>query len=146
MFYKHDIKFPKHDIKFLKHDIMFSSGTASDSICPKGWRLPGFIGDNSYLVLFRHYLSLDQRIEATKHVGTIAHITPLSFLNSGYYNHQSKKFDDRTNLGLYWTGSIDSNNIAWFLLFHDTYIIPRATTYRGNDYRGNGNIIRCLAR
>ena len=126
----------KRDVKFLKHDVMFfSSGTASDSICPKGWRLPGYSGDGSYWDLVRNYNN-----GAVNHINadTIMIVAPLSFFHFGYYRTRPSAYNVESG---YWLNFTSSLTKAYIQYFNNS-----GSLTRGADSRNVGFTLRCLAR
>ena len=118
-----------------------SSGTASDSICPKGWRLPGSSGEDSYSELFQKYTSHSAWDTIPANADTAVQINPLNFLRSGYYNYDSGSLNYRTSRGYYWSGHYYSITNSHLLDFYSTRLYPQV----GYD-RGYGYSLRCLAR
>ena len=122
----------------LQHDIMFSSGTASDSICPKGWRLPGYDGDESWLELARFYNVQIRNSWDIYHIGVPMLGYPVSLLRSGAYQYYSGELWVRSTTGLYYSGYRDD---TYNLLLHTDYFAKR-----DGSYHGYGFSLRCLAR
>ena len=119
---------------------LFSSGTASDSICPKGWRLPGYSGSGSYLELLKPYSNRSGNTGDLVQSDTVMQISPLSFLRSGDYGCDSGALNSRTSRGFYWSGHFYSYADSRNLRFYSTYLYPQY-----GDYRGLGFSLRCLA-
>ena len=118
----------------------FSSGTASDSICPKGWRLPENSGDDSFLELLKSYSNRNGNQNFTN-ADSVVQITLLSFLRSGFYYYSTGVPTERASNGFYWSSSRDSRTNGYRLSFNSTYLRPQ-----GGDSRGRGFALRCLAR
>ena len=124
-------------------DYGLSSGTASDSICPKGWRLPGYDGDGSYYDLVERYVSRS----STSHDAnsdTVMLISPLSFIRSGYYFYVGDlKYN--AEVGLYAYSRFNSAIISHNMVLAYNYL--KAQNYNNYSYnRGSGYSLRCLAR
>ena len=121
---------------------LYSSGTASDSICPKGWRLPGYDGSGSWYEMLKLYSSREDGDATSLEQGdTIALFSPLTFLRSGRYNYSSGSLDLRTSVGSYWSGHYYLITNSHYLLFSSTNLSPQDGYTRGYGYT-----LRCLAR
>ena len=116
----------------------FSSGTASDSICPKGWRLPGNSGSGSYRELLRFYSNADGL--NGKNLDTIVLLHQSVFTRSGDYDYISGFFGGRMSNSSYFTNGINSSLNAYIFTFSGSYL----TRYQ--EARGFGFVLRCLAR
>ena len=127
-------------LRFVNIMSCFSSGTASDSICPKGWRLPGSSGDGSYNDLVQIYANRSGGNNSSD-IDTIVQISPFGFLRSGRYLYDSGSLSGRTSYGDYWSGRFYSITYSYSLIFHPTGLGPQY-----GDYRGLGFSLRCLAR
>ena len=115
-----------------------SSGTASDSICPKGWRLPGYDGSGSWYSLVQSYNAKINANWNIKHIGFPTLSSPISLLLSGAHQYYSGKPWAQSAAGLYYSGYRD-----------DTYNLLLQTDYfagRDGSFRGYGFSLRCLAR
>ena len=118
-----------------------SSGDAPDSICPKGWRLPGYDDNKSFYHLVRVYVGRSGGTEGLTQGTTVMQISPLSFLRSGRYSYESGSLDTRTSYGSYWSGRSYSITNSYYLSLWSTRLYPQY-----NYYRGTGFALRCLAR
>ena len=118
-----------------------SSGTASDSICPKGWRLPGYSGDGSYVELLKPYSNRSGNASDLAQGDTIAQVSPLAFLRSGGYSYSGGAPTNQASYGGYWSGKPYSVTNAYYLRFASTSLSPQ-----DNNRRGTGRSVRCLAR
>ena len=115
-----------------------SSGQATSSICPKGWKLPE---SNSTAVG-----SFGGLINAGS-IGTdVAKLTsaPYYFVRGGdVYQTTISLFIYAGNGGYYWSSTPDSTvNNAYYLAFGNTGDISPSS----NDLRQNGFSVRCIAR
>ena len=115
-----------------------SSGQATSSICPKGWKLPE---SNSTAVG-----SFGGLINAGS-IGTdVAKLTsaPYYFVRGGDVNQSTRYlFEDAGNGGYYWSSTPRSNgSSAYFLTFGSTDFI----TPSNNATRRFGFSVRCIAR
>ncbi len=115
-----------------------SSGQATSSICPKGWKLPE---SNSTAVG-----SFGGLINAGS-IGTdVAKLTsaPYYFVRGGYVNQAtSALFAQPGNNGVYWSSTPTSNSgYAYVLAFNGTSSIAPSDSW-ARDY---GLSVRCIAR
>ncbi len=115
-----------------------SSGQATSSICPKGWKLPE---SNSTAVG-----SFGGLINAGS-IGTdVAKLTsaPYYFVRGGdVFQNTSRLFEDAGNTGFYWSSTPYSRgDAAYGLRFYSTYNI-NPSNY-GSRYTGRS--VRCIAR
>ena len=115
-----------------------TSGQATSSICPKGWRLP-----ESNATTAGTFSGL---INAYSVGSDVAKLTssPLYFVRGGYVDQNtSYLFNLAGAYGYYWSSTPLSNGTqAYFLSFGGTSSI--APSYRNN--RNYGFSVRCLAR
>ncbi len=105
-----------------------SSGTnVSDSICPKGWRLPtgGSSGEFSKLGLTKSNIS----------------ISPFYFLRSGLYLGLYGAVYGTGRYGRYWSSTSTNSSCAYYLYFNSSSVNPSNDL---NRYRGMS--VRCVAR
>ena len=111
-----------------------SSGNASTSICPKGWKLPkGDTSDGSfyYLVNTGGYNTNTKLTETSS--GTGPEFLYAGYWDSGLYN--------QGDLGYYWSRTANSSSNAYYLYFDiDGFVIPQSSSYK---YLGS--TIRCVA-
>ena len=126
---------------FVLRNILHSSGTASDSICPKGWRLPGNEGEKSYVEMLKLYSNRNGNTSDLTQGDTVAMLTQLAFLRSGDYNYSSGSLSNRTSYGYYWSGHYYSVTDSHLLYFGSTVLNPQS-----GSGRGYGFALRCLAR
>ena len=111
-----------------------SNPTISQSICPKGWKLPDNSTAPSFQSLATKYSIGDSSAGSTKLRGA-----PLSFYYAAAYN--SGKLDT-TSYGYYWSASpyTGYSDIAHILAFGSSYVNPQ------NSYNKNtGFSVRCVA-
>ena len=103
-----------------------SSGNATASICPKGWRLP--TGGNS------------GELQALSGLYSYSALTsgPINFLRSGYLGDSSHYFVDHN--GYYWTSTAMDNIRA-----HDMCIGAGVVQPANKDGKGSGVSVRCIA-
>ena len=115
---------------------------ATDSICPKGWRLPD--GGTSTT---KSWYALDialggngtNRTDATQRDKFIN--APYSFPYSGYYNYGGGLLGQGSN-GYWWSRSAYTTaGLAYsFSLYSGGYVYPQ-----GNSYVGRGFTVRCVS-
>ena len=107
-----------------------TSTNATDSICPKGWQLPG-----SFRALTNAYSINSNAAGSTALVSA-----PLYFVRSGYVRSGSLR--RAGNYGYYWSSTAySSTSYAYFLYFYSGFVNPS-----GYGSRYNGFSVRCLAR
>ena len=114
-----------------------TSGEASASICPAGWRLPTSEGPKSFINLFETAYGLELLTETA---GTAFRADPLNFTQAGGYNWMSKKMDHRGDNAFYWMSTAYDEDNAYRLSSQTTYIKPQ-----GNYHKGYGFSVRCVA-
>ena len=118
------------------------SGTAEDSICPKGWMLPTHDGNKSYYnLIINVYGGIYRNSVANSQADGYILQQPLSFFRSGYYDYSSAASRyGRGSYGTYWESRINSNTHSNSLDFYSTSLNPQ------NGYtRGDGFSVRCVS-
>ena len=108
------------------------SPTISQSICPKGWKLPngGANAAPSFQSIVDTYsATTPDKIKAA----------PLSYTAVGFYTSGSP-FD--TSYGYYWSASpyTSDSRSAYSLYFHTSSVSPQ-----GSGYKARGYSVRCVA-
>ena len=113
-----------------------TSGNATGSICPKGWKLP--TSGNSNLGSFG---GLTNAYSISSNTAGSAAITqaPLHFIPAGCV--VSSSLNNAGRVGLYWSSTANSSNYAYALYFSSGYVNPS-----GSYSRYGGQSVRCLAR
>ena len=107
---------------------------ATDSICPKGWRLPTSTSSGEFQALMTKY-SITSNTDSTTRITQ----SPLYFHPSGHVLSGSLRAAGRE--GDYWSSTAYSNtSFAYVLYFYSGYVTP---SY--NFYRYLGQSVRCLA-
>ncbi|MBR6505361.1 InlB B-repeat-containing protein, partial [Candidatus Saccharibacteria bacterium] len=102
------------------------------SICPAGWRLPTYSGNESYDNLF-------SQLNLTAGTNGNIQYDPAYFVYGGYWHGLS---DSVGSVGFYWSSVVIDGNLAndsWF----DRY---GSMASQFNDVRSRGGSIRCVAR
>ena len=122
---------------------------ASNSICPKGWRLPNAYQTDNVNNEFGRMLyqaKITAKVSAGNESAGYAtggfnklRSTPYYFVRSGGINGGTL-YDPGVN-SLYWSSTVSSSTSAYFLFFNSTVIYPA----RSSD-RYNGRSVRCVAR
>ena len=114
------------------------SGVATDSICPKGWKLPDNAGNRSFVnLIFNTYGLQDNNTSAAKLLAA-----PLNFVRSGYTDRSNSQQLDMGEYGYWWsTAAYSQATSAHNLATYSAHVIPQ---YAG--YKGNGLSVRCVAR
>ena len=111
-----------------------TSQEATDSICPKGWRLPTSKSSGEYQALMAAY-NITSNTDSTTRITQ----SPLYFHPSGNVFSGSLRYAGLS--GYYWSSTASSStNIAYYLNFYSGYVDP---SYDTNRY--NGFSVRCLA-
>ena len=111
-----------------------TSQEATDSICPKGWRLPTSKSSGEYQALMAAY-NITSNTDSTTRITQ----SPLYFHPSG--NVLSGSLWYAGNSGYYWSSTAySSTNRAYYLSFGSGYVSP---SFGG--YRYYGFSVRCLA-
>ena len=121
-----------------------SSGTAKDSICPRGWILATNYGNKSYSNLISSvYGGIINTSWIDKKSDSILIYNPLSFLRSGDFGHYngSGLKGGRNISGSYWESRTASTTNAYSLFFNSTLLYPQS----GRD-RGYGFSVRCVSK
>ena len=113
-----------------------TSGTPSDSICPKGWRLPTASTDSDYSNLLSAY-----NINSDAAGGAAASNSPLYIVRAGAYRFTDGAIYMQGTANASFSSTIHSNASASLLQTSATY----ATAF-GNGSRGQGLSVRCVAR
>ena len=113
---------------------------ATNSVCPKGWRLPQIrnyvsynTGDNDFANLNFYYNG------AKTNTGAGLMAAPLYFVRSGYVSNTS--INDFGSGGYYWSSTVNSTTNAYDLYFNSGYVTPA-----GSGNRNLGFSVRCIAR
>ena len=111
-----------------------TSQEATDSICPKGWRLPTSKSSGEYQALMAAY-NITSNTDSTTRITQ----SPLYFHPSG--NVYSGSLRNAGNYGSYWSSTAySSTSHAYSLGFYSGYVNP---SVNGNRYVGFS--VRCLA-
>lgn len=105
----------------------------NQSICPAGWRLPTYSDNKSY----QNLVSMQSLTAGTS--GNIQN-SPVYFVYGGGWSGSTRSVGYS---GYYWSSSVVGNsNIAYRLSFNaDGFLDPQ-----NNSLRGNGCLMRCVAR
>ena len=112
-----------------------TTGDAPDSICPSGWRLPGYSGDGSYYDLMMNIYHAQSSSNADSPILAV----PLGFARPGLYLSSSPGY--QTSTGYYWMSKRYSSSQGHFAYINSAALLPQ--TYY--PY-GHGFSVRCLAR
>ncbi|MFQ7738370.1 MAG: hypothetical protein ACLRJC_12270 [Emergencia timonensis] len=115
-----------------------SSGTASSSICPAGWKLPTS-GNNTTNGTFGYMLTQYgvQNSPTSGSNNIAAH--PLYFVRSGYV-YPGRYLSDAGRLGRYWSRTAYSSACAHYLYFYESGVNP-SDKYFNKHY---GFSMRCI--
>ena len=139
-----------------------TSGSSTQDICPKGWRLP-WVSDSGttastsgdFVTLAKSYNSRaswansdtassyytkDSTIHTGIHNGVAANDNDYAgFSYSGYYNGTSS--GSVGSDGVYWSSSVYDTYSGYRLYFSSSYVFPQYT-----NYKYYGNAVRCVAK
>ena len=115
---------------------MVAPAVATDSICPKGWRLPSDSGDGSFQNLMNTYNIANDTTGAA-----VVLTTPLNFVRSGYYYFNDDKIYNKGRTG-HWWATIAGSTASYAHELH----VDSVHVYYGWDYKGDGLSVRCVAR
>ena len=109
-----------------------SSGEASNSICPAGWRLPSNSGTKSYYSLITTTYKYTTDAELVNNLG---------FVYSGYYFYLLGYVLSLGSNGRFWSSTAYSSTNAYILSFSNSLVDPHSTLYKGEGYS-----VRCVSR
>lgn len=120
---------------------VITSGQATDSICPKGWRLPTSKTGGEFQVLVNAYNMAD----STTSGDTINLVSaPLYFVRSGYVDQSANGlFSGAGGSGVHWS-SIPVSDVGSSYLLYFTGSDSVNPSNAGNRQRGRS--VRCVAR
>ena len=114
-----------------------TSGDATGSICPKGWRLPSIYAsdpDKSFGNLTLSYLGFYNNRD-TGYVTTLEGI-PFNFRRAGWYDENG--FEYGGTYGRYWTSRVSNGN-AYLLAYSTSNTYPQHVNPKYYGYT-----IRCV--
>ncbi len=123
----------------------YTSGTPSNSICPKGWKLPanGGVNDNgTYSNLNKLYngdITTASELGSTAAADKLLLASPLYFVRAG--DVWSGALLNAGRFGYCWSSTVINASRAYGLNFRSSGVWPSS-----NGNRGDGNSVRCLAR
>ena len=113
-----------------------TSGNATGSICPKGWKLPtsGNSNPGSFGGLTSSYSISNNSAGATALTKSPLYFTPAGYVYSGSLRSAGSS-------SFYWSSTALSSTYAYDLYFYSDSVSPS-----NFDYRYYGRSVRCLAR
>ena len=119
-----------------------TSGQATSSICPKGWKLPE--SNSTAVGSFGGLLSKYSIVNSDTASMTKLTSSPLYFVRGGYvYQSTTYLFRDAGDRGYYWSSTPNSDgSYAYYLGFWSTGSIDPSYNYA----RNYGFSVRCIAR
>ena len=128
-----------------------SSGDASSSICPKGWRLPKGApgtGTNEFAVVagltstnIAAGTSYWSSLSSPSFTNNALTVNGVTFPAAGYVNSPNGSLSNAGSDGYYWSSTADSSNNAYGLRFYS------GSFYPANNYsKYHGFSVRCIAR
>ena len=117
-----------------------TGGNATNSICPKGWRLPDTRTYEFSKMLYAYDVTKDATNGAGFATGGYNKLvsSPLWFVRSGSVSNGS--LNNSANFGSYWSSAVGSGSIAFVLDFYSGNVYPAR-----NGYRNLGLSVRCVA-
>ena len=116
-----------------------SYGTnATDSICPKGWRLPSRGSSTTTGNEFYELTNTAYGITSSTDGANSLRKSPLYFVSAGYVYSGSLSYSG--SRGDYWSSTVASTRV-YYLSFNSGRVEPS-----NNYYRYYGQSVRCLAR
>lgn len=130
--------------------ISTNKARASNSLCPRGWRLPNTdTTDNAYNEFGRllYGYNVTNNIAGSGSVGyktggfNTIRVSPLWFVRSGYLNNGSLDYPATSDS--YWSNTVNDDSSVYYLYLNSSIIYP-ARSDNGNRYYGRS--IRCVAR
>ncbi|MBR2994283.1 hypothetical protein IKF43_02755 [Candidatus Saccharibacteria bacterium] len=120
----------------------YTSGNATNSICPKGWRLPDTRTYEFSKLLYAYDITKDDKNTAGYADGSTSFnkmvSSPLYFVRSGYVNNGS--LSNSAGSGDYWSSAVDSASFAFDQYFNSSSVRPAYSN--SGSY---GLSVRCLA-
>ena len=117
-----------------------SSGDATGSICPKGWRLPANYTsdpDKSYGSITDKYLGF--HVNTSGDYTTTLEAVPLQFLRAGRYDKGSH-YGLGTSVN-HWSSTITDASVSYVFGFNSTNVYVQGGTHEYSGY-----IVRCVAQ
>ena len=127
-----------------------ATGEQPNSICPKGWQLPTNSGARSFKNLIDTYYVTGEGKSYTPGANNTPlynwlNGAPLDFWRGGFYNRSNGGIWDRT-IHAYWWESVASSGTNGYGLRTDVDSGTGRVWLPGNNLRGYGFYIRCVAR
>ena len=122
------------------NDSTNATGNPTNSICPKGWRLPNITNQEfGNLLVQYNIISTNTSTSYIENVSSVDSMgaAPLYFVRGGFVNSGSLN----GAYGGYWSSTSTDSSKAYRLLYSYSTIRPR-----DNDNKGIGWFIRCLVR
>ncbi len=114
---------------------------ATDSICPRGWKLPYNVGNDSFSNLLGTYgLPTTNTDNVAPKANQLANF-PLNFLRTGHYYYSDGKVYRRATHGYWWSATRSSATHANRLYTSTADVYPQYSVYRGYGFA-----VRCVAR
>ena len=116
---------------------------ATDSICPKGWRLPTNYGDKSYINLVNGVYELlnNDAVSANRTL-----YPPLNFVRSGVFHWIFREHRQKGSGYLAWSNTATANNVQAAYQFYARSFENTNNATNGELHKGHGISIRCVHR
>ena len=117
--------------------------TASQDICPKGWWLPRYTGNGSWMYLIKDTYSLitSSGDQGSTRVNDILHQFPFSLPYSGFVYRESGATVLQGTNGRWWSAGSNSSTGARDLYIYGNYTYPES-----DGYKTLGFSVRCVAQ
>ena len=124
------------------NDSTNATGNPTNSICPKGWRLPNATNKEFGNLLVQY--NIISTNTSTSYIDGVSSVSsmgaaPLYFVRGGFVSGGSLSSSD--NNGYYWSSTFYSGSYAYLLRYNSSIVKPQY-----DDGRYYGWPVRCLAR
>ena len=119
-----------------------NGGNSQDSICPKGWKIPGRYGGDSWANLVATIYSIQDGDIYSVNRGRKG---PLNFEPTGSYytsSSNSGRIGERTDAGYWWSGTGNGPSHSYMMLLR----VFNKSAGVSSTTRGGGLAIRCVVR
>ena len=115
-----------------------TSGNATSSICPKGWKLPTGGANSDITGLTGALVNITTNTGSVPTQSFTMQSSPNYFVLSGYYN---SGVNNQGSYGRWWSRTAGSASNAYGLYLYTSYVAPQ-----GSNYKYFGYSVRCLVQ
>lgn len=116
-----------------------SSGNATSSICPKGWKLPTSGSTTAdFNSLTQAIVQVNTNTDSVPDKSFTMQSAPNYFVLSGYYGSSVGR---QGSSGYWWSSTAGSSSNVYNLYLNTTRVYPQ-----DSNYKNNGFSVRCMAR